>query len=160
MHNGESSTGGAHTNYDTMSTEELMALPVQDIADEDCLLFMWIGSPILITALRVANAWGFRYVTKAFCWDKKTPNPGYYTLSQVEDVLLFKKGKIPTPRGCRKQRQFLSVKRGGHSVKPLQAKESIVKMFPTQEKIELFARHMGLFADTDDGWDYWGNQVI
>ena len=149
----------AKNHYPTMSAEELMALPVKDIAADNCIMFMWIGSPKLITAIRVGYAWGFDYSTFGFVWDKQIPVPGSYTLSQTETCLIWKKGKIPTPRGSEKERQFLSVRKGRHSEKPLQVKERITKMFPEQSKIELFARRDDLFADIDDGWDYWGNEV-
>lgn len=77
-------------------------------------------------------------------------NPGRYTLSQTEFVLAFKKGKFPQPRGARNVRQFIQVHRGEHSVKPVEVIDGITKMFPTQEKIELFARNKY------DGWDSWG----
>ena len=149
----------ASNHYPTMSCEELCAMPVDKIAADNCLMFMWIGSPKLITGLQVGYAWGFDYSTIAFVWDKQLVNPGSYTLSQVEVCLVWKKGKIPEPRGSRKERQFLSIKRGAHSAKPLEVKERITRMFPKQKKIELFARRVGLFADIDDGWSYWGNEV-
>lgn len=149
----------AKNHYPTMSAEELIALPVKDIAADNCLMFMWIGSPKLITAIRVGYAWGFNYSTFGFVWDKQIPCPGSYTLSQCEVCLIWKKGKIPTPRGSHKERQFLSVRRGAHSSKPLHVKESIERMFPEQKKIELFARRDSLFDAIDDGWDYWGNQA-
>jgi N6-adenosine-specific RNA methylase IME4 len=99
------------------------------------------------------KAWGFDYKTIAFVWDKQKTNPGYYTLSQVEICLVGKKGKFPTPRGSRKERQFLSEMRGVHSKKPDEIRQRITKMFPTQKKLELFARQ------TSDGWDVWGNEV-
>ena len=50
-------------------------------------------------------------------------------------------------------RQFISEMRGGHSSKPIEVRERIEQMFPTQRKIELFAR------DTATGWDSWGEGV-
>lgn len=43
--------------------------------------------------------------------------------------------------------------RGEHSVKPNEIRENIVKMFPTQSRIELFARQK------PEGWDVWGLDV-
>jgi N6-adenosine-specific RNA methylase IME4 len=51
-----------------------------------------------------------------------------------------KRGKIPTPRGARNVRQFLSEMRGKHSAKPNEIRTRIETMFTTQNKIELFAR--------------------
>ena len=44
--------------YPTMSLKDIMALPVEKIADKDCILFMWATYPKLQEALAVINAWG------------------------------------------------------------------------------------------------------
>lgn len=140
-------------HYDIVSTNDLATLPVWQIARKDCLLFMWAVSPMLEDALKLGRNWSFKYATVAFVWDKKIANCGNYTLPVVEMVLVFKRGKIPTPRGARNVRQFLSEKRQAHSVKPDEIRNRITKMFPAQKKIELFARR------PVDGWDVWGNEV-
>jgi N6-adenosine-specific RNA methylase IME4 len=80
-------------------------------------------------------------------------NPGRYTLSQTEFCLVFKKGRIPSPRGARNIRQLIRVPRGEHSEKPEQVIDGITKMFPEQRKIELFARKNYF------GWDNWGLEI-
>ena len=50
-----------------------------------------------------------------FIWNKKNHNPGKYTLSNCEFCLIFKKGKIPTPRGARNIQQLVESPRGKHS---------------------------------------------
>ena len=145
--------------YPTMSTAEICDLPVQSIAKDDCLLFIWTTGRYLEGSIKVGNVWGFEYITIGFAWDKQWSVKGAYTQLQVEICLLFKRGKIPQPRGKQNIRQFLSCKKGGHSVKPLQIKHRITEMFPTQSKIELFARPLPMFKGLDDGWDYWGNEV-
>ena len=39
--------GAAEKHYPTMSIEELCALPVKEIADKDCILFLWATFPQL-----------------------------------------------------------------------------------------------------------------
>jgi N6-adenosine-specific RNA methylase IME4 len=151
--NGTSETGGAVTHYPTMSLEQLKALRVPDICAKNAALFLWTSSPHLPQAIALMEAWGFTYKTVAFCWDKQKINPGYYTMSQVELVLVGTKGLIPKPRGSRNERQFFSEKRTVHSKKPDEIRKRIFNMFPTQKKIELFARQ------ASDGWDVFGNQV-
>jgi N6-adenosine-specific RNA methylase IME4 len=68
-------------------------------------------------------------------------------------VLIGKRGKIPQPRGARNIRQFVSEMRGEHSAKPEEVRTRIEQMFPTQRKLELFARK------PSPGWDVWGNEV-
>ena len=150
----------ADKHYSSLPTKNICEFPVADISADNCLLFMWIVSPMLEDALEVGRAWGFAYKQIAFVWHKDSqPVAGYYTLTQCEHCLVFKKGCIPQPRGVKNIEQFILCRRGKHSVKPLMVKDSIAKMFPTQSKIELFARPAPLFKDLSDGWDYWGNEV-
>lgn len=115
-------------------------MDVNSIASDDCLLFMWTTGPQMANAIELGSSWGFEYKTMAFVWDKQVHNPGRYTLSQTEFCLVFKRGRIPTPRGARNVKQLISVRRGKHSEKPETVIDGITRMFPKQNKIELFAR--------------------
>lgn len=143
----------ANFKYPTVKLKDLKMLDVKSIAKDNCILFMWTTGPQMANAIELGKSWGFEYKTIAFVWDKKIHNPGRYTLSQTEFVLAFKKGKFPCPRGSRNIRQLISVKRTKHSEKPVDVIDSITKMFPTQEKIELFARN------NYQGWDNWGLEI-
>ena len=143
----------ANFKYPTLKLEELKKLNVSSITAEDCILFMWTTGPQFENAIYLGKAWGFEYKTVAFVWDKQIHNPGRYTLSQTEFVLAFKKGRFPTPRGARNVHQLLSVRRGEHSEKPEQVIDGITRMFPSQKKIELFARK------NFEGWDNWGLEI-
>ena len=74
-------------------------------------------------------------------------------MSQCELCLVFRRGRIPTPRGARNERQLVRAKRGPHSAKPEEVRCRIERMFPEQPKIELFARQKV------DGWTAWGLDV-
>ena len=139
--------------YPTLKLKQLMELNIPSIIDQDCLLFMWTTGPQFANAIELGKAWGFEYKTVAFVWDKMIHNPGRYTLSQTEFVLAFTKGKFPQPRGARNVRQLVTIPRGKHSEKPLEVIDGITKMFPKQEKIELFARN------NFKGWDNWGLEI-
>lgn len=140
--------------YPTLKTEVLKKIPIQEISNDDCLMFMWATSPHLQQAIGLGEAWGFEYRTVGFVWDKMVHNPGKYTLSNCELCLIFKRGKIPSPRGARNVQQLVRVPRGKHSEKPKEVLRNIELMFPSQEKIELFARKKV------PGWDYWGLDVL
>jgi N6-adenosine-specific RNA methylase IME4 len=144
----------ASFKYPTLKLNELKKLALGEIAKEDCLLFMWTSNPHLAQAIELGEAWGFEYRTIAFIWDKMNHNPGQYTLSNCEICLVFKRGKIPQPRGARNVQQLVRAPRGKHSEKPIEVLQNITKMFPTQNKIELFARK------TADNWDCWGLDVF
>jgi len=139
--------------YPTLKLRELKELNVNSIAADDSLLFMWTTGPQMAYAVELGQAWGFEYKTIAFVWDKMIHNPGRYTLSQTEHCLVFKKGRIPSPRGARNIRQLVQVPRSKHSEKPASVIEGITKMFPAQKKIELFARK------NYKGWDNWGLEI-
>ena len=150
--------GNVNKKYDVLTHEDLCQIPVSEISEDDCLLFLWVVSPRLPKCIEVGESWGFKYITIGFVWDKGVPMVGHYTLSETELCLIFKKGKIPKPRGARNMRQLIEARKGPHSVKPLEAKNRIQKMFPEQDKIELFARP-GLLKYGDHNWDYWGDEV-
>ena len=102
QHAGEGSqdTGGAVRHYPTVTLDDLKTLDVPSISARDCLLFMWATNPHLDQAIDLGKAWSFAWATVAFVWDKVRVNPGFYTMSQCELCLVFKKGKIPSPRGA------------------------------------------------------------
>ena len=144
----------AEFKYPTLKTSELKKLNLQSICSQDCLLFMWVTNPHLAQGIDLGVAWGFEYKTVAFVWNKMVHNPGKYTMSYCELCLVFKRGKIPSPRGARNIKQLVNSPRGTHSKKPSEIRSGIEQMFPTQNKIELFAR------DHYRGWDIWGLDVF
>ena len=139
--------------YNTLATDEIASLDVAAVAADDCVLFLWAVSPMLRQALDVGEAWGFEYSTVGFVWDKRITNPGNYTLSRCETCLIFKRGRIPQPRGARNVPQFLSLRRLENSRKPPHFRHRIDAMFPAARRLELFARERG------EGWEAWGNQL-
>ena len=153
QHAGEGSkdTGGAVRHYGTVTLDRLKKLKVGRIAAGNCLLFLWATNPHLDQAIDLGKAWGFNWATVAFVWDKVRVNPGFYTMSQCELCLVFKRGKIPEPRGARNVRQLVSEKRGAHSQKPEEVRRRIDAMFPALRKIELFAR-----GAVSQEWATWG----
>ena len=149
----QNKTGNASDHYPTMDTEDIAMMNVNEIAEEDSLLYMWTTGPYMEKSIMVMNRWGFQYITMAFVWHKGKPNPGYYSMSSCEYVILGKKGRIPQPRGERNIRQFVSKKKTKHSEKPHEVRRRIEQMHPTQTKLEMFAR------TSKEGWFVWGNQA-
>jgi len=143
----------ANFKYPTLKTKELKKIPLREIASDDCLLFMWVTNPHMAQGIELGQAWGFDYKTVGFVWDKMVHNPGQYTLSYCELCLIFKRGRIPRPRGTRNEKQLIRAPRTSHSTKPPEVRQAIERMFPEQRRIELFARQKP--AD----WDVWGLDV-
>ena len=145
-------------HYPTMKLSAMIDTFKDDLtawSDDDCLLYMWTSSPHLDQAIKLGEGWGFDYKTIAFVWYKQNVNPGFYTMSQCEMCLVFKKrgGRIPKPRGLRNIKQLISAKAEEHSRKPKEARYRLELMHPTQNKLEMFAR------TTPNGWDVMGNQT-
>ena len=143
----------ARDHYATMTPMEISSLNIKDFVDTNCLLFLWVTSPLLDKGVEILALWGFTYKTIAFVWHKEALMPGAYTMSSCEVCLVGKRGNIPKPRGVRNAKQFIQVKRTNHSQKPEEARQRIEAMFPSQNKLELFARQKV------EGWDCWGNEV-
>ena len=144
----------ADDHYPTMSLTELKKLLINEMLEDNALVFMWTTGPLLKRSIRLGTTWGLQYATIGFVWDKQQVNPGNYTMSQIELCLIFKKGAIPTPRGARNVKQFLSQERREHSRKPDEVRRRIDEMFPDLKKLEMFARSM-----PDNDWDAYGNEV-
>lgn len=143
--------------YNTESIEEIKKIPIQDITDENCVLFMWATYPTLPQAFEVIKAWGFTYKTVAFTWTKITKNKkefiglGYWTRANPEICLLATKGK-PKRKSADVRNWITSIIRE-HSRKPDEIRDRIVRLLGDLPRIELFARQR------TEGWSVWGNQV-
>ena len=148
---------GAGSVYPTQSKEWIKNLPVEEITDKDCVLFLWGTNPLLPEAFSVITAWGFKFKTVAFVWVKQTINQitvsnlGRWTMGGAEMCLLATKGH--PQRICRNVRQVDYSVRGRHSEKPNKIRQDIVKLMGDLPRIELFARQRVA------GWDAWGNEV-
>jgi N6-adenosine-specific RNA methylase IME4 len=153
-------------HYKTMSFDEIAALPVKELAaPAGCHLFLWTSGPFLPQALRLIDAWGFKYSTRAFTWLKTKRrwngiSPlaesdfhiglGLTVRHQTEIVLLARRGN------CRRQRkdvrELILAPRREHSRKPDEFYRR-VEAYCAGPFIDLFAR------EQRPGWMAWGNEV-
>jgi N6-adenosine-specific RNA methylase IME4 len=149
--------GAAHDHFLTMRTDEICGLPVRLACDVNCALFLWSTSRHIPDALRIVEAWGFRFVKIVFTWMKQHKSGklamglGYYTRSNSEYVLLGIKGSMRPITFT--VREALLAPRGRPFEKPREIRDRIVQMFGDVPRIELFARQKV------KGWDSWGNEV-
>jgi N6-adenosine-specific RNA methylase IME4 len=138
-------------HYPTMTLDAIKALPVADVAHDDCVLFLWVTSPKLAEAVELVQAWGFVYRSCAV-WDKGRVGMGYYFRQQHELLFVATTGAPPVPEPVNRPASVLRYPRGAHSAKPPEVYELIERMYPELGKLELFARA------PRDGWSSWGNQ--
>ena len=148
----------AERHYPTMTLKEICALPVGELAEQDCVLLMWTTIPVLRDAFSVIEAWGFTYKTVAFVWIKQNRKSdglfwgmGHWTRANAEFCLLATKGHPKRISASVHQVIVSHVEK--HSKKPEEARKRIVALLGDLPRIELFARQKY------DGWDVWGNEV-
>jgi N6-adenosine-specific RNA methylase IME4 len=156
-------------HYETMTLEDIKALPVGDLAARDCILFLWVVDPLLPQAFEIAAGWGFTYKTVAFYWAKERrvtserhklhedPNhkrfpigTGYWTRANPEQCLLFTRGH--PKRLSAAVRKLIVAPRREHSRKPDECRASIERLV-AGPYVELFSR------ESRSGWDCWGAQT-
>lgn len=150
--------GNCENHYKTMSLKDICDLNVKNISETDCVLFLWATYPLLPEALTVIKSWGFKYKSIAFQWiklNKKNGKPFYglgrWTRGNTEPCLIATKGN--PKRIANNVFQIIQTPIEGHSKKPQEAREKIIKLVGDISRIELFARQK------TEGWDVWGNEV-
>ena len=148
-----------------MSLPEIQALPIQDIADDNCALFLWATDPLLPQAIDLIQKWGFNYKTVAFYWCKLNRSSplewwgerdfftgmGYWTRANPEICLLGTRGK-PVRKSASVRRLVVAPRRE-HSRKPDVVADRIVDLMGDVPRVELFARA------SRPGWAVWGNEI-
>ena len=160
---------GACCKYDVMDTVDISKLPIDYIAADDCVLFLWVTMPKLNECFDLIEAWGFQYKTCAFNWTKmnkvaNTPfmGMGRWTRANNELCLLATKGKPKRISAGVKmlietledgEVEVLHSRIQGHSKKPDEVRDRIVELCGDVPRVELFARN------TTEGWDVFGNEV-
>lgn len=148
----------AENHYHTMNIKDIMALPVDKIADKDCILFLWITFPCLKEGIEVMERWGFKYKTCGFNWVKRNKKKntyfmglGFWTRSNSEVCLIGTKGQLK--RVSKSVSQICDARIMEHSRKPAEIRERIVELCGELPRIELFAR------DKVKGWDSLGDEI-
>ena len=143
-----------------MNIEDIINLKefINKISDKNCILFIWVTYPCLKEALKVIDAWGFKYKTCGFTWVKKNKKSdswfwdmGYWTRANSELCLIATKGKVK--RISKKVHQIIDTPIEQHSRKPAIVRDKIIELVGDLSKIELFAR------EKVPGWDAWGNEI-
>jgi N6-adenosine-specific RNA methylase IME4 len=144
-------------HYQPSSIEEIKALPVAPLADENCALLLCGTWPWLPQVIEVIGAWGFTYRTCGFVWIKQNESGsglhtgmGYFTRSNSEFCLLATKG-APL-RLHADVHQVVMAPVGEHSAKPEEVRRRIERLFPGPY-LELYARREA------PGWCRWGNEI-
>jgi site-specific DNA-methyltransferase (adenine-specific) len=148
---------GNEQHYPLMTLEDICKLPVGEVSDDNCILFLWVVDTQLFDAEKVITSWGFKYKTVGFTWAKETSTGkdhfgvGMWTRKNPEMCLIATKGKPRRINAGVRQLQRHKVRE--HSQKPDEIRNEIVKLCGDLPRIELFSRQK------TEGWDVWGNEV-
>ncbi len=147
------------TRYGTMKLEEIKALPISEVTDEKCHLYLWVPNALLPEGLDVMQTWGFEYKTNII-WEKirKDGMPdgrgvGFY-FRNVTEILLFgiKGNNNRTLDAGRSQINLVRAMKREHSRKPDEL-IPLIERCSSAPYLELFAR------GSRKGWDMWGDQA-
>ena len=144
--------------YQTMSFEEIAALPVGEIALPKSHLYLWCPNALLMEGLTIMKAWGFTYKTN-IVWYKirKDGGPdgrgvGFYFRNVTELILFGVKGRLRTLAPGRRQVNILSSRKEEHSKKPDQIYD-LIQQCSSGPYCELFSRQRVA------GWTQWGDET-
>ena len=88
----EDVTHRAANPYPSMSIEEICAMPVESIAADNAILWLWTTNAHMYEAYAVAKAWGFTVKT-ILTWAKDRMGTGDWLRGQTEHCLMCIRGK-------------------------------------------------------------------
>ena len=137
--------------YPSMTIDAIKALPVAEMADDDCRLWLWTTNRYLPDAFGVMESWGFRY-RQTLTWHKSDGNMGGSVAPNSAEFLLV--GVKGSP-GVVKKWPAAVVKlpqSKKHSKKPEEFRW-LIEQSDAGPYLEMFARRKR------PGWQTWGNEV-
>lgn len=141
--------------YQTMTTDEICAMPVAAHANKPSHLYLWVPNALLPEGLRVMAAWGFEYKANVVWYKiRKDGGPdgrgvGFYFRNVTELLLFGTRGKMRTLQPGRTQVNIIATRKREHSRKP-SATYRLIQQCSPGPYLELFAR------EQVQGWTPWG----
>jgi N6-adenosine-specific RNA methylase IME4 len=170
-------------HYPTMTFDELLDLPVPQLAADDCILVYWSTAASLPDDIELMAEWGFfalrprdgrgklvRPNGKALppvgdgsyrsmqVWDKVRMGLGYWFRDRHEFMLIGVRGNVVPPAPGTQDPSLFTEEKTEHSAKPKRPQLMMGRLWPNVPKLEMFAR-----VDADHppppGWDVWGYEA-
>jgi N6-adenosine-specific RNA methylase IME4 len=149
--------GHAERHYDCLDDQQLIDFKpdgerlINELADDNAVLFCWVTAPLLKRSFPIIEAWGFEYKAN-FVWDKDAHVMGFYNSVRHEHLLIATKGKCK-PDLAKLFNSVQRIKRTEHSRKPTEFYGIIETLYDHGRKLEIFAR------SGRKGWDAVGNEM-
>lgn len=147
------------SRYETMSLDDICALPVDGVAAETAHLYLWVPNALLPDGLRVMQEWGFTYKSNLI-WHKIRKDGGsdgrgvgFYFRNVTEVILFGVRGKnARTLAPGRSQVNMIETRKREHSRKP-DEQYGLIEACSPGPYLEMFAR------GERKKWAVWGNQA-
>ncbi len=140
--------------YPTMTVEEICALPIGDLADDGCHLWLWTTNEYLEDGFKVMRAWGFKYLVPV-TWVKPS-GLGAWWIHRTQTMLFGYRSPLNMKE--RYKPTVLLANAGAHSAKPNESYD-LIEAVSEPARVEIFARPWTPMFPRRDGWDVWGNEV-
>jgi len=140
----------AEWDYPKMSVEEILALPIETIAEEEgCHIYLCTTHKHLPDAINILRAWGFKYQC-ILTWIKNVGMTPFSWMYSTEPILFGRKGNLDlTQKGVRLD---FEGKVREHSRKPDEFYEIVRKVSP-EPRVDFFSR------ESRPGFDQYGNET-
>lgn len=161
-----SKTKSVSAHYPTATIAQMVAWAPQFEALKNsmgapCAIFMWAQLSKLPGALRVMEAWGFRYATAPVVWGKLNADGSMFSgigthAGGNAEVLLMGQavGRVALkPARPKPFSNLLLTGRLAHSEKPEEVAHRLVTTYGDLPRVEVFARRQR------EGWDTLGNEI-
>lgn len=147
------------SRYDTMTVDEICALPVSEMAASPSHLYLWVPNALLPDGIEVMRAWGYRYVSN-LVWHKVRKDGGSdgrgvgFYFRNVTELLLFgvRGNNARTLAAGRSQVNMIQSRKREHSRKP-DEQYDLIEACSWGPYLELFSR------GRRPGWTAWGDQA-
>jgi N6-adenosine-specific RNA methylase IME4 len=145
----EDTTHRGKNLYPDMTVEEICKLPVESLAQDNCILWLWTTNAFMRDAYRCLDAWGFAEKT-ILTWDKEKLGLGDWLRNVTEHCILAVRGRPIV--SLTNQTTMIREARREHSRKP-ETFYALVEALCPGSKLEMFCRTVR------PGWAAWGAET-
>lgn len=142
-------------DYPMMPVDEIIKMPIGEMADTNCWCFLWTIQKYLYESRRIIEAWGFNFLL-TMVWEKtygrSAGMPLYGFRWNGEFILVGYKSKPDMwPK-----RPLIPAVFAAENIRHSQKPDRFYKMIEPlgESRIDIFARQQRA------GWDVWGNEVV